>query len=66
MAKGPIPQVNVMYTLEQAAPLLGYCVQHLRRLCKAGKVPHIRRGLRYLFTEEDIRNTFVRMPTIKK
>jgi hypothetical protein len=40
------------YTLAEAAEKMGYCIQHLRRLCHKGKYAALKRGREFLFTPE--------------
>lgn len=42
-----------MSPLKDTAKRVGYCVLHLQRLCKAKKVPHMRRGHDYFFSPAD-------------
>lgn len=49
LAKGEI------IALEDAAKMTGYSADHLRRLCRARKVAHKKRGPYYYFTREHLR-----------
>ena len=48
--KNPVGFVST----KEAAELLGYSVLHLQRLCAAGKVPHLRRGRAYFFSQQHL------------
>ena len=43
-----------IYTLVLAAEISGYSVQHLRRLCRARRVAHLRRGCHIYFTPAQV------------
>ena len=47
-----------LFTAESAAEQLGYHVVHLRRLCHARKLDHLRRGDDIFFTPEQIEAGF--------
>lgn len=38
------------FTLKEAAPMTGYCVQHLRKKIKLGQVGAVRIGKKFYFT----------------
>lgn len=51
-------QEQEYYTTETAAQVLGYSVQHVRRLCARKKLEHTRRGGIYLFTPAQLEAYF--------
>ena len=44
--------------ITEAAPLLGYSVQHLQRLCKWGKIGCMKRGSHYFFSTSQLKAIF--------
>ena len=50
-----MPQ-RMLLTVKQAADLLGYCPEHVRRLCRQGAFsPALVAGRSYLFAASDLR-----------
>ena len=47
-----------LFTAESAAAQIGYTVVHLRRLCHAKKIDHIRRGDDIFFTPAQVEAVF--------
>lgn len=54
----PAYDVTALKTLEEAARVSGYCIQHLRRLCHRRKISHLRRGKSFFFTESQMAALF--------
>lgn len=53
-----------IYSLTEAAAESGFCVQHLRRLCRDRRVSHTRRGDRYFFTVEELKALTVHVAAV--
>ena len=58
MAEGPSEEYRYMteklYNISDAVKETGYSDQYLRQLCRARKIPHMRRRGRIFFTAEDL------------
>lgn len=57
---------GLLFDIDAAAKMTGYCKQHLRRLCVQKKISHKRRGQAFLFTRQDIEDMFVTVVAEKK
>jgi hypothetical protein len=52
--KPKIEKAPILYSIKEASAAAGYNEQHVSKLCRERKIPHIEKNGRYYFLAEDV------------